>query len=90
MQSISTIGLGSWVSKARNKRATMSHEIRTPMNGVLGMVEVLERQGLNEAQQQTVSTIRRNQAVQRKRNSPWFKASILDFGEIENIIDDVQ
>ena len=38
--------------------ATMSHEIRTPMNGVLGMVEVLERQGLNEAQQQTVSTIR--------------------------------
>jgi signal transduction histidine kinase/DNA-binding NarL/FixJ family response regulator len=38
--------------------ATMSHEIRTPMNGVLGMVEVLERQGLNEAQQRTVSTIR--------------------------------
>jgi len=31
--------------------ATMSHEIRTPMNGVLGMIEVLERQGLNEAQQ---------------------------------------
>ena len=25
--------------------ATMSHEIRTPMNGVLGMIEVLERQG---------------------------------------------
>jgi signal transduction histidine kinase/CheY-like chemotaxis protein/HPt (histidine-containing phosphotransfer) domain-containing protein len=38
--------------------ATMSHEIRTPMNGVLGMVEVLERQGLNGAQQRTVSTIR--------------------------------
>ncbi len=38
--------------------ATMSHEIRTPMNGVLGMVEVLERQGLNEAQRCTVSTIR--------------------------------
>ncbi len=38
--------------------ATISHEIRTPMNGVLGMVEVLERQGLNEAQQRTVSTIR--------------------------------
>ena len=34
--------------------ATMSHEIRTPMNGVLGMVEVLERQGLNEAQRRTV------------------------------------
>ena len=27
--------------------ATMSHEIRTPMNGVLGMLEVLERQGLD-------------------------------------------
>jgi signal transduction histidine kinase/FixJ family two-component response regulator/putative methionine-R-sulfoxide reductase with GAF domain len=38
--------------------ATMSHEIRTPMNGVLGMVDVLERQGLNEAQRRTVSTIR--------------------------------
>jgi signal transduction histidine kinase/CheY-like chemotaxis protein/HPt (histidine-containing phosphotransfer) domain-containing protein len=38
--------------------ATMSHEIRTPMNGVLGMVEVLEQQGLNEAQQRTVSIIR--------------------------------
>ena len=38
--------------------ATMSHEIRTPMNGVLGMIEVLERQGLSVAQQRTVSTIR--------------------------------
>ena len=35
----------------------MSHEIRTPMNGVLGMVEVLERQGLT-AQRRTVSIIR--------------------------------
>jgi signal transduction histidine kinase len=38
--------------------ATMSHEIRTPLNGVLGMVEVLERQGLDEAQQRTVATMR--------------------------------
>ena len=38
--------------------ATMSHEIRTPMNGVLGMIEVLERQGLNKAQRRSVSTIR--------------------------------
>ena len=28
--------------------ATMSHEIRTPMNGVLGMLDVLEHQGLSE------------------------------------------
>jgi PAS domain S-box-containing protein len=38
--------------------ATMSHEIRTPMNGVLGMVDVLERQGLSKVQRRTVSTIR--------------------------------
>jgi signal transduction histidine kinase/ActR/RegA family two-component response regulator len=38
--------------------ATMSHEIRTPLNGVLGMVEVLERQGLDKAQQRTVATMR--------------------------------
>jgi signal transduction histidine kinase/DNA-binding NarL/FixJ family response regulator len=38
--------------------ATMSHEIRTPLNGVLGMVEVLERQGLDRAQQRTVATMR--------------------------------
>src|SRR5262249_27791495 len=38
--------------------ATMSHEIRTPINGVLGMLEILERQGLNEVQRRTVSTMR--------------------------------
>ncbi|HEY1244025.1 MAG TPA: ATP-binding protein [Hyphomicrobiaceae bacterium] len=38
--------------------ATMSHEIRTPLNGVLGMVEVLGRQGLDKAQQRTVATMR--------------------------------
>lgn len=30
--------------------ATMSHEIRTPMNGVLGMLELLEGEHLNDAQ----------------------------------------
>ena len=38
--------------------ATMSHEIRTPMNGVLGMMDVLEAQGLGEAQRGTVLTMR--------------------------------
>lgn len=38
--------------------ATMSHEIRTPMNGVLGMMEILEHQGLNEDQRRTVGTMR--------------------------------
>src|SRR5262249_46029449 len=38
--------------------AIMSHEIRTPMNGVLGMMEVLERQGIHDPQRQTLATIR--------------------------------
>lgn len=58
--------------------ATMSHEIRTPMNGVLGMVEVLERQGLNEAQQRTVSTIRDS-----GRALLHIIDDILDFSKIE-------
>ena len=36
----------------------MSHEIRTPMNGVLGMIEVLQHQGLNDEQRRTVSIMR--------------------------------
>ena len=38
--------------------ATMSHEIRTPMNGVLGMIEVLEHQGLAPEQRRSVAVIR--------------------------------
>jgi PAS domain S-box-containing protein len=58
--------------------ATMSHEIRTPMNGVLGMIEVLERQGLNEAQRRTVSTIHDSgRALLRIIDD------ILDFSKIE-------
>jgi signal transduction histidine kinase/HPt (histidine-containing phosphotransfer) domain-containing protein/ActR/RegA family two-component response regulator len=58
--------------------ATMSHEIRTPMNGVLGMVEVLERQALNELQRRTVSIIRDSgQALLRIIDD------VLDFSKIE-------
>jgi len=58
--------------------ATVSHEIRTPMNGVLGMIEVLERQGLSATQQKTVSTIRDSgQALLRIIDD------ILDFSKIE-------
>lgn len=38
--------------------ANMSHEIRTPMNGVIGMIEVLESQGLNDRQKGTIETIK--------------------------------
>jgi signal transduction histidine kinase/ActR/RegA family two-component response regulator/HPt (histidine-containing phosphotransfer) domain-containing protein len=58
--------------------ATMSHEIRTPMNGVLGMMEVLERQGLDPAQQQTVATMRASaQSLLRIIDD------LLDFSKIE-------
>ncbi len=58
--------------------ATMSHEIRTPMNGVLGMMDVLEHQGLNAAQRHTVSIMRDlAQALLRIIDD------LLDFSKIE-------
>ena len=58
--------------------ATMSHEIRTPMNGVLGMVDVLERQGLSETQRRTVATMRESgQALLHIIDD------VLDFSKIE-------
>ena len=56
----------------------MSHEIRTPMNGVLGMIDVLERQGLYGPQQRTVATIRESaQSLLRIIDD------LLDFSKIE-------
>ncbi|MBX3498367.1 MAG: PAS-domain containing protein [Alphaproteobacteria bacterium] len=58
--------------------ATMSHEIRTPMNGVLGMMEILERQGIDDEQQSTVETMRESaQALLRIIDD------VLDFSKIE-------
>ena len=58
--------------------ATMSHEIRTPMNGVLGMIEILERQGLGEAQRRAVVTMRESaQALLHIIDD------VLDFSKIE-------
>jgi signal transduction histidine kinase/CheY-like chemotaxis protein/HPt (histidine-containing phosphotransfer) domain-containing protein len=58
--------------------ATMSHEIRTPMNGVLGMMEVLEHQGLDPEQRRTVATMRDSaQALLRIIDD------VLDFSKIE-------
>ncbi len=58
--------------------ATMSHEIRTPMNGVLGMMDVLERQGLDDAQRRTVATMR-DSATSLLR----IIDDVLDFSKIE-------
>ena len=58
--------------------ATMSHEIRTPMNGVLGMMEVLEAEGVDDAQARTVATMRDSaQALLRIIDD------LLDFSKIE-------
>ena len=40
--------------------ANMSHELRTPLNGVLGMVQALTRDHLNQAQKERVRIIRRS------------------------------
>ena len=58
--------------------ATMSHEIRTPMNGVLGMMEMLEHQGLDKEQRKSVATMRDSaQALLRIIDD------LLDFSKIE-------
>jgi signal transduction histidine kinase/DNA-binding response OmpR family regulator len=58
--------------------ATMSHEIRTPMNGVLGMMEVLEAEGMREGQARIVATMRESaQALLRIIDD------VLDFSKIE-------
>ncbi len=58
--------------------ATMSHEIRTPMNGVLGMMDVLEAEGVSDGQLSTMATMRDSaQALLRIIDD------ILDFSKIE-------
>jgi PAS domain S-box-containing protein len=58
--------------------ATMSHEIRTPMNGVLGMMDVLEHQGLDGSQRRSVATMRDSaQSLLRIIDD------VLDFSKIE-------
>jgi signal transduction histidine kinase/CheY-like chemotaxis protein len=58
--------------------ATMSHEIRTPMNGVLGMLEVLEHQGISEQQSTIVATMRTSASALLR-----IIDDVLDFSKIE-------
>ena len=58
--------------------ATMSHEIRTPMNGVLGMMEILEAEGVADSQVRTLATMRESaHALLRIIDD------LLDFSKIE-------
>ncbi len=58
--------------------AVMSHEIRTPMNGVLGMMDVMEAQGLNGAQHSSLVTMRDS-----ARSLLRIIDGVLDFSKIE-------
>jgi len=40
--------------------ATMSHEIRTPLNGVLGMIQVMQAEEMNDAQRQRLDIVRKS------------------------------
>lgn len=40
--------------------ATMSHEIRTPLNGVMGLMQVMEDEGLNSVQRDYLGTMKRS------------------------------
>ena len=58
--------------------ATMSHEIRTPMNGVLGMLELLEQDGLG------IEQLRKTQVAKSSANSLLTLINeILDFSRLD-------
>uniref|UniRef100_B0SZ06 histidine kinase n=1 Tax=Caulobacter sp. (strain K31) TaxID=366602 RepID=B0SZ06_CAUSK len=40
--------------------ATMSHEIRTPLNGVLGMLQVMQADGLSDLQRERLEIVRKS------------------------------
>ncbi|MFO7800987.1 MAG: PAS domain S-box protein, partial [Desulfovermiculus sp.] len=58
--------------------ANMSHEIRTPLNGMMGMMQLLETTGLDEEQEEYVSTA--SNAAKRLTN---LLSDILDLSKIE-------
>ncbi len=58
--------------------ATMSHEIRTPMNGVLGMLNLLQKPGLEPGQQRKV-----NIALASAESLLALLNDILDFSKVD-------
>lgn len=66
-------------NKAKSRfLAMMSHEIRTPLNGVLGLLQLLQEEGLSAEQQQYVET-----ALISGRSLLTIISDILDFSKME-------
>lgn len=66
-------------SKAKDSfLATMSHEIRTPMSGIIGLLDLLDRTQLNQAQKHYVSLMQN-----ASENLQTVLNDILDFAKIE-------
>lgn len=59
--------------------ATVSHELRTPMNGILGMAQILRRQGLSESARQEYARV----ILQSGQVLLGLLNDILDFSKVE-------
>jgi len=66
-------------SKAKSEfLANMSHEIRTPLNGVIGMLQIMLQEGLDESQERNASI-----ALGSAEGLLAIVSDILDFSKIE-------
>ena len=66
-------------SKAKSEfLANMSHEIRTPLNGVIGMLQIMLQEGLDESQERNASI-----ALASAEGLLAIVSDILDFSKIE-------
>jgi two-component system sensor histidine kinase EvgS len=71
-------------SKAKSDfLAVMSHEIRTPMTGVMGMVELLARNELNDDQRISVEIIRESSAALLRIIDDVLDLSRIEAGKVE-------
>lgn len=63
--------------------ASMSHEIRTPMNGMIGMLEVMDAQGVKPSQKPMIGTIRNSALSLMRIIDDILDASKIEAGKME-------